>query len=100
MRSVLRLRRTPNVSGWLRRQKITGTRADDPVNELASKPPGDFRVDGIASRLSVACCWLSQPGTFISAAVRAEPSDGNGRELLKAVPENVMLIRLAPEGAR
>jgi hypothetical protein len=69
-------------------------------NELASQPSGDLRVDGIRSRLSIACYWLHQPQTFVSAAERAERVDGNGREVLHAVPENVMPVRLSPQSAR
>jgi len=69
-------------------------------NELASKSPGDLRADSSRSRLSIACYWLNQPQTFVSAAERAEPGGGNGREVLHAVPENVMPVRLSPESAR
>ena len=69
-------------------------------NELASKPPGDLRADSTRSRLSIAGYWLNQPQTLVSAAERAEPVDRNGREVLHAVPENVMPVRLSPESAR
>jgi hypothetical protein len=69
-------------------------------NELASKPPGDLRADSTRSRLSIACYWLNQPATFTSAAERAEPGGGNAREVLHAVPENVMPVRPSPQSAR
>src|SRR5260370_35354783 len=69
------------------------------MSSLRSQP-GDLRVDGIRSGLSIASYWLSQHETFISAAERAQPSDGDGRELLNAVPENVMPVRLTPESVR
>ena len=69
-------------------------------NELASKPPGNLLADSTRSRLSIACYWLNQPATFVSAAERAEPGGGNRREVLHAVPENVMPVRLSPESAR
>jgi hypothetical protein len=40
-------------------------------NAIASTAPGDIRVDGIGRRMSIACYWLSQPETFVSAAERA-----------------------------
>ncbi len=67
---------------------------------LVSKPPGDLRADGTRSRLSIACYWLSQPETFVWATERAESSGGNGRDVLRAVPENVMPVRRAPDSAR
>ena len=47
-------------------------------NGLVSKSPGDLRAAGTRSRLSIACYWLSQPETFVSAAERAEPGGGKG----------------------
>jgi hypothetical protein len=67
-------------------------------NAIASTAPGELRIDGIR-RMSIACYWLSQPETFVSAAERAQPSDGNGREVLHAVPENVLPVRLEPDSA-
>jgi len=68
--------------------------------EFVSKPAGDLRTDSTRSRLSIAYYWLSQPETFISAAERTQPSDGNSREVLHAVPKNVMPVRLSVEGAQ
>jgi hypothetical protein len=68
-------------------------------NAIASTAPGDLRVAGMR-RMSIACYWLSQPEAFVSAAERAQPSGGNGREVLHAVPENVLPVRLEPDSAR
>lgn len=68
--------------------------------ELVSKSPGDLRADGTRSRLSIAYYWLNQPQTFVAAAERAEPSGGNGRDVLLAVPANVMPVRRVPDSAR
>jgi len=69
-------------------------------NELASTAPGNLRADSTRSRLSIACYWLNQPQILVSAAERAEPGGENGREVLHAVPENVITARLSPESAR
>jgi hypothetical protein len=52
-------------------------------------------LDGVTSRLNAAHYWLSQPDMIVSEAEQSERTGLSGREVLHAIPTNVLPMRVA-----
>lgn len=67
----------------------------------AATPPrtAHTRLLDARSRVNSARYWLAQPDAFVYAAERSEPTASDARDVLRAVPANVMPARWAPDNA-
>ncbi len=67
------------------------------IPAVSPSATSDRRLHDTRMRLSTARYWLAQPDTSVYAAERAAPTASDARQVLRAVPANVLPARSAPE---